>query len=126
VQPTAFRKQFLQTSPAGWFKAKDPTVTLDRLQKKWVDGTDVLYIGKAGRAGGRATLRSRIQCYLEHGAGRPVAHWGGRYVWQLAKSDELLVAWREEPDDSAAAVESALIDQFYEEYGRLPFANLRK
>ena len=44
VQPISFRVKFLSKSPAGWFKAKDPTVGRDQLQKKRVDGVQVLYI----------------------------------------------------------------------------------
>ena len=40
--------EFLPTSVGGRFKDKDPTVTIDILHKHWVDGAEVLYLGKAG------------------------------------------------------------------------------
>jgi hypothetical protein len=51
-------------------------------------------------------------------------HWGGRFLWQLASSDELLVAWRLERDFADA--ECDLIDEFRDVHGRLPYANLRR
>lgn len=46
--------------------------------------TPVVYIGKAGKQGGRATLRSRLRAYLRQGRGHRAGHWGGRMVWLIA------------------------------------------
>ena len=111
-------------SSGGWFKGKDPSVALSVLEEKWIDDAYVLYIGKAdaGTRGGRG-LRPRIDEYLRFGRGEAIGHWGGRYLWHLADTLKLLVAWR--AADPAGPVETELLNQFLLEHGRLPFANLR-
>lgn len=123
---------FLARSSGGRFKGKDPTVSVEKLKRKWVDRTVVLYVGKAGgthRTTGKrinATLRSRLQDYLAFGAGSPIGHWGGRYIWQLDRAEELLVCWRLTPDEEPATFERHLIDRAYSSFGRYPFANCRR
>jgi hypothetical protein len=108
---------FAPLSCGGWFKGKDPTVTLDVLSANWVDGAEVVYIGKA------ALLRRRLIQYADFGAGRSVGHWGGRLVWQLSSPDQLIVGWKETPACVPAEVEANLIASFRRIYGKPPFAN---
>lgn len=110
--------EFLGKSVGGHFKAKDPTVAVQVLANEWIEDAQVVYIGKA------TSLRSRIWQYRQFGTGRPVGHWGGRYVWQLDDSQNLTVAWRTTPDQDPRDVERALISDFVRDYGRRPFANL--
>lgn len=126
VRPTDEPPTFLDTSPAGHFKGKDPTVAVDELQALWVPGTRIVYIGKAnaGRTGRRG-LRKRLDEFRRSGAGQPVGHTGGRRIWQLSDHDQLRVGWRVTDDAAAGATETALIAQFHAHYGRRPFANMR-
>jgi hypothetical protein len=94
------------------------TVTL---HAKWVPGAHTVYLGKGDK------LQSRLKTYARFGAGEPVAHWGGRYIWQLADADELLVAWRALGDGVATAREDeiGLLGHFRALHDcQRPFANL--
>ncbi|UZW55103.1 hypothetical protein NUH86_16780 [Sphingobium sp. JS3065] len=108
---------YTPASVGGWFKGKDPAVSLDALAANWVDLAEVVYIGKANN------LRRRLKQYADFGAGQPVGHWGGRLIWQLADYSTLLVAWKETPDRVPEQVEAEMIADFRHCYGKPPFAN---
>jgi hypothetical protein len=112
--------EFLASNPGGRFKEQDPMIAVDVLQAKWVPGAEVVYIGKADDAG------RRLKQFARFGAGEPVGHWGGRYIWQLADSDELLVGWHAISwEERARDYEKRLLTRFSELHrGARPFANL--
>lgn len=121
--PVAFREQ----SVAGLFKGKSPNVDIQGLENKWVPGVPVLYIGKAqARGGSNRGLAKRLDEYRRYGSGESIGHWGGRYIWQLEDSADLVVAWMETPHTSPEDVESALLASFISRHGVLPFANLKR
>jgi hypothetical protein len=109
---------FLARSSAGQYRGRNPTVAESVLRSAWVPGAFVVYLGKAS-----TSLRTRLGAYLAHGAGRSAGHWGGRFIWQLADSGNLAVAWRIELHRSPREVERELIAQFEVEHQRRPFAN---
>lgn len=115
---------FIERSTGGYFKGRDPNVAVEVLASHWVRGTPVVYIGKAGAPGRSATLRSRLWQYLSFGAGRSVGHWGGRVIWHLPQSEDLLVCWKRTPDLVPRDVERQMIRTFTEAFGNRPFANL--
>lgn len=116
--------EFLDKSTGGWFKGRDPSVRIEKLRGKWIDEAHVLYIGKAEAGSARARgISVRLDEYLRFGQGQPIGHWGGRYLWQLAGADQLLFCWKPCPDPSDQ--ETRLLELFRNEYGALPFANLK-
>jgi hypothetical protein len=125
LRPEGFEPQFLARSTAGIFKKKDPTLKAEALDAEWVDGADVLYVGKAGPGSkGNRGLRRQIQEFVDFGKGKPPGHWDGRLIWQLAAARTLIIAWKELPVDQLNAAEARYHAAFEEEYGRLPYANL--
>ena len=111
--------RFLAESCGGHFKGRNPTQPLDVLDHKWVPDAEVLYVGKSD------ALRRRLKEYASFGAARPIGHWGGRYIWQLSDSDELLVAWKAcGEDETPGHLEAQLVGRFKRVHGRLPFANI--
>lgn len=116
---------FLETSCGGHFKRRDPSASAEILEGKWIDECPVLYIGKADRSSSRRSLYHRLREYALFGSGKPIGHWGGRYIWQLADSADLVVAWRvAEPGQTGADVEAELVGLFKQRFGRLPVANI--
>lgn len=111
------RPSFLTTNPGGRFKGRDPSVSDDALRANWVDDAEVVYIGKADN------LRRRLREFARFGEGVPIGHWGGRLIWQLADSAELLVAWRETPGEIPRDIEAEMITAFRDAFGKPPFAN---
>ena len=110
--------EFLATGTGGFFKGKNPNVGLEELESNYVAGSKVVYIGKA------TSLKKRVGQLLRFGAGSAVGHWGGRYLWQLADSDNLLIAWKTTPTADPRAEEIKMLEEFVSLHGRLPFANL--
>lgn len=116
--------QFLEKGSGGYFKDKNPNLPIAELENHWVDDTVVLYIGKAGKEGSSATLKTRLAQYFQFGQGENIGHFGGRLIWQLDNANELLFCWKELPEQDPREVEYSLLKEFVAKYGKLPFANL--
>jgi len=117
-------KKFALKGAAGFFKQRNPNVSLEELQKNWVHDSHIIYIGQAGGNGSSSTLRIRLRQYLNFGKGKPVGHYGGRYIWQLQNPSDLLLAWKVLMHDDPKIVERGLLLDFISSYGKMPFANL--
>ena len=115
---------FSKASRGGWFKARNPALPVPVLRQRWVARAKIVYIGKAGGPGQRATLRSRLRSYMRFGLGQACAHWGGRSIWQLTDAEDLRVYWKATPRRAPRQVEKQLLDAFVQRYGQRPFANL--
>jgi hypothetical protein len=104
--------EILDRCQGGRFKGKSPTQPVSKLREHWVDGAEVLYIGKVGGPTNRPdrTLKARISEFICFGDGVPCGHWGGRSIWQLRGSDEFLIAWLEA--ENPRALEKKLIMEF--------------
>lgn len=116
--------EFLAVGTGGCYKGKNPNVSVDILERKYVPDSRIIYVGKASLRKSYKGLRWRIRELLRFGTGCK-GHWGGRYLWQLADSTDLLVAWRTTPMDTPRDVEKTMLATFIGRHGRLPFANLR-
>ena len=119
-RPAPSAPAFLASNPGGRFKGKDPSVSSAVLQSSWVADCAVVYIGKADVA------NRRLKQFARFGAGEPVGHWGGRYIWQLADSGDLLVGWHAISwGEEAREYEKRLLAHFASSHdGARPFANL--
>lgn len=125
INPDCSSKKFLLKGVGGYFKDKDPNISLSELSTNWVDNCQVVYIGQAGGNGSSATLKKRLKQYLDFGKGKPVGHYGGRLIWQLSNHKNLIVAWKAINTNDPRNEEAILIQEFYDYYGKLPFANLK-
>ena len=124
LNPNFKKAEYLQIGTGGHFKGKNPNVTLDELKSNWVDNSLIDYIGKAGSETSNATLHSRLKQYFGFGQGKNIGHWGGRLIWQLKNSADLIVCWKSLPNDDPRTFENQLIRKFVSEFSKRPFANL--
>lgn len=119
-------EEYLEIGTGGHFKGRNPNVSIDKLSKKWIENVLILYIGKAGgEKHPKRTLRIRLEEYLRFGTGEDIGHWGGRYIWQLKYSEELIVCWKALPEEDPETKENEVIRDFKNIYGKYPFANLK-
>jgi hypothetical protein len=111
---------FLEGSPAATWRG-DPSVDVAVLAERWIQDVGLVNIGKAKHG----QLRNRIRAYHSFGSGGSGRHSGGRYIWQLADAWDCLIAWRELPADVVPRdIEGAMITDFFDEYGKRPYANI--
>lgn len=98
------------------------------LESRWISGTRVVYIGKAGGMKFRRNtgLAARLQEYFKWKDGKKNMHKGGRDIWQINNPQNLIIAWRVIEEEEPEACEKRLLRKFKSEFdGKLPFANHR-
>ena len=115
--------RFLRRGSAGLYKGKDPNVAIAVLQLAWVAASILLYVEKAGGGKLRTDLKKQVSLLIQFGYGNDAAHWGGRYLWQLADAEDLILCWK--PVADPASVKKAMLADFEAAHGRLPYANQR-
>ena len=118
--------KFLSVGTGGYFKNKDPNVSVTRLKNEWVPDATIVYVGKAGGIGLDSNLNNRINQLIKFGEGKKVPHWGGRLVWQLCDAEQLLVCWKVARESQPRKIEKMIIEKFKQSHrGMRPFANLQ-
>lgn len=115
--------EFLLKGTGAFFKGKNPNIEIIGLKNKWVNDTIVLYIGKTSGEEVEHTLQARVKHYLQFGQGKSVGYHGGRYIWQIKNSEDLVICWKPLEKDDPETIESELIREFVTKYGTVPFAN---
>ena len=118
--------KFLSVGTGGNFKNRDPNVSVTRLKNEWVPDSIIVYVGKAGGVGVKSNLKIRIKQLIKFGEGKKAPHWGGRFVWQLCDSEQLLLCWKVARESQPKEIEKMIIGKFKRSYGgKRPFANLQ-
>jgi hypothetical protein len=112
---------WLEKSTGGTWRG-DPSVETNELASNWHPDANIVYIGKANEG----QLRNRLRALCSFGEGGRGRHYGGRYIWQLADSSELLVAWRtfDVSEGDPYEIEQEMIADFIDDFQQRPFANL--
>jgi hypothetical protein len=114
LRETRERPTFIPTNVILRRRAYD----VDRLEAKWLDGQEIVYIGSAEPVDG---LRGRLGGFSKQSS----SHTGGRALWQLSDAAELVVAWAETPEHSAMAVEKSFLSAYKSAFDQYPYANWR-
>ncbi len=113
---------FLEVGTGGFFKNENPNVTINELKEKWIKSNKtIMYIGKAGSDDAKKTngsvIKKRVKAYMRFGNQKKSPHRGGKYIWQLENSGELIVWYF--VCDNPEVTEGRLIKKYK------PFANLK-
>jgi hypothetical protein len=93
---------------------------LEELERRWILGAPVVYIGKAGTPTSKGGLKTRLSPFSRKARG----HSGGRSIWQLDGSDQLLVCWVKTLGLNSRHVEEDYLDEFARVHLGQPFANV--
>ena len=101
-------------------KYRESKYSTKALREHWIYNSVVLYIGKASKS-----LRDRIYAYVRFGQNKNSGHAGGRSIWHLSDSNQLILCWKITPDSDPIVLERDLIKEFKSIYSYRPYANRR-
>ena len=108
-----------ETTGPEFFKGRSLLYSAEELQKKFMQSDRKrIYIGKA------TNLRQRISHMIRYGMGENIPHRGGRAVWQIMNSRELLFGWC--PCENPRGVEHEMLVAYRLAYNVYPMANWRE
>ena len=112
------RPKFLDPGTGGYFKGRDPNVSIDELENNWVEDALIIYVGSS------SNLQRRIEQLIRFGRGENVGHYGGRLMWQIADAEDFKVCWK--PVANKTQGKKLVLVEFKRAHqGRRPFANLQ-
>lgn len=112
--------EFLKEGTGGFYKGKNPNVTIPKLKQNYISNSHILYIGQT-----TTSLYERLNLYMCFGNGESVMHYGGRYIWQLKDAQKLIVCWKKLKNGNPENEEYYLIEEFKKQHNKLPFANCK-
>lgn len=118
--------KFMEKGVGGFFKNKNPNISINELANEFVPNSLIIYIGKAGTIKNKSTIKTRLKQYLKFGQGKKIGHWGGRLIWQLKNHKDLLVCWKTIDNKEPREIEAKLILEYQKQFNeKRPFANLQ-
>ena len=123
INPDYKTPEFLNPGVCGKHKKKNPNYSIDILEKDYIYEAQVMYIGKGGSLDDDADLNSRLKSYLACSRNATCSHSGGRSIWQLKNYNELIFCWKYLDNIESGNIENKLIENFEEQFGKIPFAN---
>ena len=123
LYPSNDPPRFLPVSPAATLGRQEATIPVGELEEDWVEEAYLLFAGSAGGKGKSATLRSRLQHFLDFGRGQKVSHRAGRAIWQIVRSSTLQICWQATAGGDPWGKRNSLLTAFKRQHGSAPFAN---
>jgi hypothetical protein len=119
--------EFTDPGVCGTHKGKNPNRTIEHLKEKYVNGSQIMYIGKGGKLAkdSKANLQTRLKDYLKCSINNTCSHSGGRSIWQLQNFEHLIFCWKKVEFEEPENYEAILLQMFINQFGKLPFANYK-
>ena len=124
VCPRDYKPDFIDFDKARRSRSVIKPWSRDKLLKKWVPETEILYLDRAGDDTRQCSLRSCITDLVRHSQGKTTdqgPHIGGELLWQLKGYENFELGYL--PTDTPEAFEKSLLVWFYSRTGRVPYAN---